>query len=416
MDRGVAVAGAALAGLREASLLGLEQRAAAEALLAIARLESQVAELKHRVLAHAEQVRVEEPSGATTTATWLAHATLTTRPAARRAVHLAAALERYAVLRDGLAEARVNAEQAGVIARALDALPDDLPATTLDEAERTLVELAAKHDAHELRILGDRVLLVVAPEVGEAHEAKQLADAERRAEKATRLTLTPDGSGRVHGRFTVPELHAGMLRKQLTALVVHDRPTPEPCGPGPEDAGCQTTTDPQRRANDEEMGRAFCELLERLHGKEVPRVGGTGATVVVTMTVESLRGGLAAAALDTGDRLDAATARRLACEAGIVPVVLDGAGRVLDEGRAKRLFTPAQVLALGVRDRHCTAVGCTTAAWFCHAHHDHPWADGGRTDLANGRLLCPSHHRRVHDPAYAVRIRGDNRVELTRRC
>ena len=414
VDRGVAVAGAALAEVGEASLLGLDQAAVADSLVALSALEAQVAELKHRVVAHAVDVRVEAPSGATTTATWLARATRTTPRSARRAVHLSEALERFAVLRGAMAAGGVNLEQAQVDVRALETLPDDVPTWVVAEAERTLVELAASHDADDLRVLGDRVLALVAPEVGEAHEAKKLADAEKDAERATRMTLTPDGSGRVHGRFVVPELHAAMLRKMLMALVVHDRPAPA----ADEDLcadGAVLGDGPPRRTTAQELGRAFCELLERLDGREAPKVGRTGATVVVTMTIETLQGGLAAAVLDTGDRVAAHTARRLACEAGIVPVVLGGKGQVLDQGRAQRFFTRAQVIALGVRDGGCTAEGCRTAAWFCHAHHDDPWSTGGRTDLARGRLLCPSHHRRVHDPAYEHRVTGDNRVVFTRR-
>lgn len=218
----------------------------------------------------------------------------------------------------------------------------------------------------------------------------------------------------MHGRFVVPELHAATLRKMLMALVVHDRPAP-----AADEAACADGAvpgdEPPRRTTAQELGRAFCELLERLDGREAPKVGGTGATVVVTMTLETLQGGLAAAVLDTGDRVAAHTARRLACEAGIVPVVLGGRGQVLDQGRKQRFFTTSQVIALGVRDGGCTAEGCRTAAWFCHAHHDDPWSRGGRTDLARGRLLCPSHHRRVHDPAYEHRVTGDNRVLFTRR-
>lgn len=81
------------------------------------------------------------------------------------------------------------------------------------------------------------------------------------------------------------------------------------------------------------MGTALCELLERLDDSAAPAVGGTGATVVVTMTLETLQGGLTAAALDTGDRITARTARRLACEAGIIPVVLNGKSEVLDQPR-----------------------------------------------------------------------------------
>jgi hypothetical protein len=414
VDRGVAVIAGALTDLDEVSLLGLDQTATAASLVEIAAAEARLGELKHRVLAHASSVRVEEATGAATTATWLARATRTTVRSSRRAVHLAAALETYQRLREGYAAGRVNTEQAEVIARALDAIPVDIPATVRAAAEQRLVELAAHHDACDLRMLGDRVLDVVAPAVADAHEAARLEAEERAAARKTMLTMTPDGQGSVHGRFTVPELHAGMLRKQLLALVVHDKPTPatspatalEQEGERPE---------PVKAATAVELGAALCELLERLDGSQVPEMS-TGATVVVTMTLETLTGDLAAATLDTGDRIAAHTARRLACEAAIIPVVLSGTREVLDQGRRKRLFTRAQRIALATRDRGCTAAGCHTAAWFCHAHHDQPWATGGTTDLTNGRLLCPTHHRTAHDPRYQARVLADHQIEFTRRC
>ena len=415
MDRGVAVIAGALTDLDEVSLLGLDQAATAASLVEIAVAEARLGELKHRVLAHASQVRVEEATGAATTATWLARATRTTVRSSRRAVHLAAALETYQRLRAGYAAGRVNTEQAEVIARALDAVPVDIPATVKAAAEQRLVDLAAHHDACDLRVLGDRVLDVVAPAVADAHEAARLEAEERAAARKTMLTMTPDGQGSVHGRFTVPELHAGMLRKQLLALVVHDKPalTSTPATTGEQEEG--ERPEPVKAATAVELGAAFCELLERLDGSHVPEMS-TGATVVVTMTLETLAGGLAAATLDTGDRIAAHTARRLACEAGIIPVVLGGSREVLDQGRRKRLFTRAQRIALATRDRGCTAIGCHTAAWFCHAHHDQPWATGGTTDLTNGRLLCPTHHRTAHDPRYDTRVLADHQIEFTRRC
>ena len=415
MDRGVAVIAGALTDLDDVSLIGLDQTATAASLVEIAAAEARLGELKHRVLAHASQVRVEEATGAATTATWLARATRTTVRTSRRAVHLATALETYERLREGYAAGRVNTEQAEVIARALDALPTDIPATVRTAAEQRLVDLAAHHDACDLRVLGDRVLDVVAPAVADAHEAARLEAEERAAERKTMLTMTPDGQGSVHGRFTVPELHAGMLRKQLLALVVHDKPalTSTPATAGEQEEG--ERPEPVKAATAVELGAAFCELLERLDGSQVPEMS-TGATVVVTMTLETLAGGLAAATLDTGDRIAAHTARRLACEAGIIPVVLDGRREVLDQGRRKRLFTRAQRIALATRDRGCTAIGCHTAAWFCHAHHDQPWATGGTTDLTNGRLLCPTHHRTAHDPRYDTRVLADHQIEFTRRC
>ena len=414
MDRGVAVIAGALTDLGEVSLIGLDQAATAASLVEIAAAEARLGELKHRVLAHATAVRVEEATGAATTATWLARATRTTVRSSRRAVHLAAALETYQRLRQGYAAGNVNTEQAEVIARALDALPVDIPAQVRTDAERRLVELAAHHDACDLRVLGDRVLDVVAPAVADAHEAARLEAEERAAARKTMLTMTPDGQGSVHGRFTVPELHAGILRKQLLALVVHDKPSLT-TAPLAGEQGEGERPEPVKAATAVELGAAFCELLERLDGSQVPEMS-TGATVVVTMTLATLAGGLAAATLDTGDRIAAHTARRLACEAGIIPVVLGGSREVLDQGRRKRLFTRAQRVALATRDRGCTAVGCRTAAWFCHAHHDQPWATGGTTDLTNGRLLCPTHHRTAHDPRYQARVLADHQIEFTLRC
>ena len=415
VDRGVAVIAGALTELDEVSLIGLDQTATAASLVEIAVAEARLGELKHRVLAHASQVRVEEATGAATTATWLARATRTTVRSSRRAVHLATALETYQRLREGYAAGRVNTEQAEAIARALDALPTDIPATVRAAAEQRLVELAAHHDACDLRVLGDRVLDVVAPAVADAHEAARLEAEERAAARKTMLTMTPDGQGSVHGRFTVPELHAGMLRKQLLALVVHDKPSLTTSPATTAEQGEGGRPEPVKAATAVELGAAFCELLERLDGSQVPEMS-TGATVVVTMTLDTLAGGLAAATLDTGDRIAAHTARRLACEAGIVPVVLGGRREVLDQGRRRRLFTRAQRIALATRDRGCTAAGCRTAAWFCHAHHDHPWATGGTTDLTNGRLLCPTHHRAAHDPRYKTRVLADHQIEFTLRC
>ena len=405
LDRGIATVRTVVSDLAGTSLLGLDAAATGDALVALGRLRAQVSELELRVLAHAGQVHVEEVDGSTSTAAWLAHHTHTTVRTARRATHLADALERYRLLSAGMATGTVNLEQAEVIARSLDALPVDLAAWIRTEAEQNLVDLAATHDARSLRILGERILHLVAPEVGEAHEAALLDAAERAAEKATSLTLSPDGTGKVHGRFTLPDVHAGI--KLLTALVVHEQ--------GPVDAVLGGSPLP-RRFSHQRLGQAFCALLERLGGRDVPDMStGAGPTLVVTMTLETLRGGLAAATLDTGDRLSAHTARRLACEAGIVPVVLGGTSKVLDVGRRRRLFTKAQRLALVVRDQHCTATGCQTAAWFCHAHHDDPWSHGGPTDLRNGRLLCPSHHRRAHDPRYDSQVTPDNQVRFTLR-
>jgi hypothetical protein len=163
------------------------------------------------------------------------------------------------------------------------------------------------------------------------------------------------------------------------------------------------------------LGEAFVEYVERYPEDRTPQTAGVSATVVVTMTLEQLLADNGTAQLDDGTRMSAGQARRLACEAGIVPAVLGTGSRPLDLGRRTRLFTKAQRIALGLRDGGCTARGCETSASGCHAHHDDPWSRGGLTDLTNGRLLCPRHHRLAHDSRYAMTMHSDNKVSFARR-
>jgi hypothetical protein len=136
---------------------------------------------------------------------------------------------------------------------------------------------------------------------------------------------------------------------------------------------------------------------------------------VVTIDLTSLLSGLGEATTGDGTRITAGQARRLACRAGLVPAVLDGASRPLDVGRKKRLFTAAQHTALALQHDTCQAEGCEVPSTWCEAHHRDPWSGGGRTDLAQGMLLCPWHHHRIHDPAYRHRLHPDGNVRFHKR-
>ncbi len=133
------------------------------------------------------------------------------------------------------------------------------------------------------------------------------------------------------------------------------------------------------------------------------------------MDLATLLGGLKAASLDTGERISADQARRLACEAGIIPAVLGGASQVLDLGRKRRFHTTSQRIALALEQGGCTAQGCDWPPGMCHAHHDTPWSRGGPTSVRQGRLLCPRHHARAHDPTYEMTKLPGGKVAFTRR-
>ncbi len=80
----------------------------------------------------------------------------------------------------------------------------------------------------------------------------------------------------------------------------------------------------------------------------------------------------------------AATVRKIACDADIIPVLLGGEGRILDIGRASRIFPPHIRKAITARDQGCAFPGCTIPAPWCEAHHISYWSRGGTTSTENG--------------------------------
>ncbi|WP_281246182.1 HNH endonuclease signature motif containing protein [Nocardioides exalbidus] len=366
-----------------------------------------------RAAAEADRRRLGDSVGARHTHQWWAGRSGLTRAEANRLTRLGIALatEQHAPTASALAAGTVGVEQARVIVDAVDVLPKHVDADIRSKAEAVLLDHAARHDAKDLRVLGKRILDVVAPEVGESHEEAVLEAEEARAFTDADLTLTDDGEGegRCRGTFVVPSHVAKMLRRHLLALANPARHTDadlkdKNCD---EDGGWK----PLRRR----LGEAFIEYIERYPVEASPQTAGVNATVVVTMTLEQLLGDSATAVLDDGTRISAGQARRLACEAGIIPAVLGSTSVPLDLGRTRRLHTKAQRIALGIRDGGCTARGCETTASGCHAHHDDPWSRGGPTDLTNGRLLCPRHHRLAHSSRYVTTIHADNTLTFVMR-
>ncbi len=140
--------------------------------------------------------------------------------------------------------------------------------------------------------------------------------------------------------------------------------------------------------------------------------GGVKTTVVVRLGLEELRQGTGVAEVDgMAIPVSASTARRLAADAEVIPVVLGGAGEVLDWGRRKRLFTRDQRQALVERDGGCAK--CHAPPDWCEAHHIRWWErDSGPTDLANGVLLCTRCHHDVHRDGWGIEVR-DHKVWFT---
>jgi hypothetical protein len=95
---------------------------------------------------------------------------------------------------------------------------------------------------------------------------------------------------------------------------------------------------------------------------------------------------------------------RLAAEAEVIPVVLSDTGGVLGYGRARRVASAQQCLALAARDKGCSFPGCDRPPAWCESHHIVPWIDGGPTDLDNLTLVCAFHHREFAKRGWTCQI------------
>ena len=371
-----------------------EQR---EALRELARAEAQLAALRLRVLAEAERSGAGGGARCTLRGGLGRDRDPPDRISARSDLKLATAVEKLPVLSARMDAGAVNTAQARAIVTALDRLPTTgefaVSAEQRQRAEAHLVGLAAHHDAKTLAMLGRRLFEVIAPDLAEAFEGKALADQEANAARRVMFTMREDDAGTCHGRFRIPTLHGQWLRKMLLALCSPVRSTP--------------TDIDESLPTEVRHGHAFCQLIEAVPATSLPKAGGCGATIVVTMRLDQLLADLHSAGvcdLDTGGQITAAVARRLACTAGIIPAVLGGRSEVLDLGRTRRSYSRPQRIAMGIRDKGCTAEDCDRPPAMCHAHHDKPWSHGGKhrpqdrpTPL---RPPPPTHPRpHLHPPA-----------------
>jgi Domain of unknown function (DUF222) len=237
---------AALTDCAEVPVVFMDAAAKREALLGLVRVEARLAALRLRLMAAGEDVAAVE--GARDVAALLTHHTRTGAGANRRDLALATALDRrWTGVGAALGRGDLNVAQARVITHALEELPrGEVSAELLARAEAHLVAQAGEFGPRELRVLGRRILEILAPEVFEAHEAQQLAEEERRAWLRTRLASTRLGEGTTRITLHVPDALAIRLHTYLEAYTsgTMTPPTREQGRP----TGSRSTADAARRS------------------------------------------------------------------------------------------------------------------------------------------------------------------------
>ena len=159
-----------------------------------------------------------------------------------------------------------------------------------------------------------------------------------------------------------------------------------------------------------DTGKRYADALVHLCQQAtptLPAVRGERPNVMVLTYLDDLQNKIGAAPgyLDTGIPISIPSARKLACDAGIIPILMGSDGQPLDIGRTTRTTPTGIRRALIARDRGCAFPGCDRPPSWCDAHHIIFWADGGPTAICNLCLLCGHHHDTIHHHGWTIVMR-----------
>ncbi|MGJ9412969.1 DUF222 domain-containing protein [Aeromicrobium sp. CF4.19] len=385
-----------------ADLAGREQRDAAGSL---ARLKARATAHELAAVAAVEASGAARRQGASSTGSLLAGDFGGDRRGSDAVVRESKRVQTIPQTHEAMAEGRLSARQGKSIGRALGQLPTTITATQREACETQLVQDAPTMDVRRFERHADRIVGGFLTETDDdtaldAAENDLVEQRERRAWAAADFWIGPAVDGLVKGGFTIPEAQAAQLRVAMDAL----------CAPQVEITSPTTLS---RRTGDvllderpsyrRRQGWAFTYLCELLPTQKLPETNRLGPILTINLDHETLLDRLKVATLSTGERLSAAQARRMACEHRLLPAVLGGESLPLDLGRDRRLFTLHQRRAIEVRDKGCVFPGCDRAPGWTVIHHARRrWADGGTTDLNDGVMLCPHHHRILHSDGWDI--------------
>ncbi|WP_374927961.1 DUF222 domain-containing protein [Kytococcus sedentarius] len=340
----------------------------------------------------------------------------------------------------------ITRDHALIITRALDDLPEGLTAEQRHTVEVDLVGKAQQMNPTRLGKAAKRALeaLDLPVEEVDAHHNELVHAEETAAWDAASFWMKDNRDGTWFGQFTLPALQAQMLKKALDSMTSPRRHTKGggtpgaatgaaatgatagngaafgPTGSQAATAGGAWTGDVRfdRELRDQQRGQALAELIDHLPTDHLhPKIN---TILLVTTDLETLRGQTDRVGVtDTGDDVSAAQVRRLASNAALIPIVMNGASVPLDLGRKRRSFTESQKAALATKYDSCAEEDCDRPFAWCEIHHADPWRPvyapdgtllhpgGGKTDLSNGIPLCGRHHRQMDDPRLKHTITTD---------
>ena len=321
-------------------------------------------------------------SAALTTKSWLRWMCNFSPSAASDRVAVSRELACLPQTMEAFADGDLSYPHAAMVARTAERLGEKMEAN----AETIMVTAAKELDLGRFRVVTVQLRHFMDPDsvLEDANESNEL--------RYLHFSQTLDGVFYMNGRFDAEG--GAIIQTALNAL--SGPPTSE-----------DKRTPKQRRAD------TWVELArQHLDRGGLPEVGGQRPHLAVTLDITTLtkRPGAWAAELEWAQPIPAETARRLACDAAITPIVLDAESNQPMAGPTTRSISGSQRKALVARDKGCRFPGCDRPPDWTDAHHIHHWADGGKHLMPNLVLLCRRHHRMVHEEGWRIVVVGDGDV------
>jgi hypothetical protein len=270
-----------------------------------------------------------------------------------------------------------------------DAVADVVGRLTREAREVTIERLASR--ARELRDQLDAAGVA-------------LREQERRDRRYLRLFPQADGMTRI----------VGLLDPESAAVVTNavDVAT-SPRRGGPRFVDPTDVARAQQIINDERTTEqlaldAVVELIDvsvRRRASSAPAPRRADVRVLVTLGDLDRRAGIGFIEGQTAS-VSIATVERHACSGGLVPILFDKHAQAMNLGRTQRLHSARQRIAIAARDGGCLVPECDRPPSWSEVHHIEEFSKGGKTDVADGVLLCRHHHMLVHNNEWRIRRSG----------
>lgn len=274
-------------------------------------------------------------------------------------------------------------------------------ATTVDQlrtaAEQLLADAPTLHADQLYRRARD-----LRDELDEASIARR--EKERRDLRFLKIFTRADGM--VSGSFLLDPEDGGTLKSAIDTVLSPRRGGPRFTDPADAAAAQRLIDDP--RTNDQLAADTFMDLIRLAIDVDPGTVFGTHRPGVRVIVTEQSIGRRGPGVLEgTGEAVSFETVERHLCDTGVIGIRFDDDGQCVNVGREKRLFTDRQRVGMAVRDGGCLFLDCARPPSQCEAHHINQWdRDHGRTDLADGVLLCRYHHLLLHNNGWQITRAG----------